>query len=291
MSGLHGIDHIVLCVRDLEAARKRFRSMGFTLTPPAIHPFGSGNSLAQMGSSFIELLSMVDPARIPPHDNARFSFAAHNADFLSRREGMSMLVLSSEDARADEARWRGAGLTTFEPVYFERCATLPDGSEAKVAFTIAFVVNENMPGAVFFCCQQHAPEAFWQPEYQRHRNGAADFSSVTLSAEDPLSHAAFFEALFGAGSVNVEGDRLDVHSALGNIEVISPVSVSRRYPDVPGLTADPEARFLGAGIRTADLGAVEACLRQSGVERVRCEDRIVVSPALCFGLALEFTQG
>jgi len=280
----------VLCVRDLDAARNRFRSMGFTLTPPASHPFGTGNSLAQMGSSFIELLSVVDPGRIPPHANERFSFAAHNADFLARREGMSMLVISSEDARADEARWREAGLTTFEPVYFERGAKLPDGSEAKVAFTIAFVLNEEMPDAVFFCCQQHAPEAFWQPEYQRHPNGAMDFASVILAAEDPRRHAAFFDALFGAGSVQVNGDALDIQTALGKVEVIPAQASARPFSGFSAIDSSSAARFVGAGIRTADLGAADACLERGGIERLRKGERIIVSAAACCGIALEFVQ-
>ncbi len=290
MSAAPGIDHIVLCVRDLSVARERFQSMGFTLTPPATHPFGTGNSLAQLGSSFVELLSVVDPARIPPHDNGRFSFAAHNAKFLSRGEGMSMLVLSSEDARADEARWREAGLKTFEPVYFERNASLPDGSEAKVAFTIAFVVNERMPNAVFFCCQQHAPEAFWQPEYQHHANGAENISSVTLSAEEPCSHERFFQALFGESGVEAAGETLRIQTRMGKVEVIPPGAVYRRFTGVPGLTRDPEARFAAAGIQVSNLDAVKACLQQGGIDCLRTQDRIMVPPAGSFGLLLEFVE-
>jgi hypothetical protein len=278
----------VLCVRDLDAARDRFRRMGFTLTPPATHPFGTGNSLAQMSSSFIELLSIVDPGRIPPHANERFSFAAHNADFLSRGEGMSMLVISSEDAHADQARWRNAGLNTFEPVYFERGAKLPDGSEAKVAFTIAFVLNQEMPNAVFFCCQQHAPEAFWQPEYQRHANGAMDVASVILAAEAPRRHAAFFEALFGAGSVHINGDVLNVHAASAKVEVIPPQVSAMRFPGVSSIDSSPSARFVAVGILTSDLGAADSCLERGGIERVRSDEHVIVSAASSHGMFLEF---
>ena len=54
-----GIDHVVLCVRDLEAARAAFQHLGFTLTPHAVHPFGTGNSLVQLQGCFIELLTVV----------------------------------------------------------------------------------------------------------------------------------------------------------------------------------------------------------------------------------------
>lgn len=278
----------MLCVRNLEAARDRFGAMGFTLTPPAAHPFGTGNSLAQMKSSFIELLTVSDPARIPPHGKGRFSFAAHNADFLSREEGMSMLVISSEDARADEERWRKAGLTTFEPVYFERAAKLPDGRDAKVAFTIAFVLNEDIPNAVFFCCQQHAPDVFWKREYQRHPNGATDFAYVILETEAPRRHAAFFEALFGAGSAEENGEMLRVHTAVGDIEIIPAEKLASRFAGVPGIEPGSPSAFVAAGIETADLAAAEACLERGGVEPMRFDERLVVPPVNCFGLALEF---
>ena len=264
--------------------------MGFTLTPTARHPFGTGNSLAQMGSSFIELLAVTDPERIPPHGDGRFSFAAHNAEFLSRREGMSMLVISSDNARADEERWRKAGLKTFEPVYFERAAKLPDGGEAKVAFTIAFVLNDDMPDAVFFCCQQHAPDAFWQPDYQRHQNGALDFSGITLAAEKPQSHAGFFKQLFGRGCVDVDGDRLNVRSALGDIQVIAPAAVSTRFDGIVDRNPGREARFVAASVRVTSLNAADACLERGGIERQRAQDRIVIPPRAACGLVLEFVE-
>ena len=290
MSPPPGIDHIVLCVRDLEKARDQFGAMGFTLTPPARHPFGTGNSLAQMGSSFIELLAVTDPERIPPHADDRFSFAAHNADFLSRREGMSMLVISSEDARADEQRWRKAGLKTFEPVYFERAAILPDGSEAQVAFTIAFVLNEDMPDAVFFCCQQHAPEVFWQPDYQRHQIGALDFSGIILVAEEPQRHAEFFKRIFGGGCVDVDGERIEVRSALGEIQVITPAAVSTRFGGIVDRNPGTEARFVAAAVRVTSLKAADACLERGGIERQRAQDRIVIPPRAACGLVLELVE-
>ena len=43
---MRGLDHLVLTVRDLDAAEARFRALGFTLTPRAHHPFGTSNNLA-----------------------------------------------------------------------------------------------------------------------------------------------------------------------------------------------------------------------------------------------------
>ncbi len=170
------LDHLVLCVRDLEQARASYAGLGFTLTPPATHPFGTANSLVQFaGSNFLELLALNDAARIPPHGPPdHFSFAAFNQAFLGRiGEGASMLVFASRDARADVAAFRARGLVTYAPFDFGRKAMLPDGREAQVGFSLAFVTHPEMPDAAFFTCQQrHPPELFWRPAYQRHANGA-----------------------------------------------------------------------------------------------------------------------
>ncbi|MFW6077427.1 MAG: VOC family protein, partial [Hyphomicrobiales bacterium] len=72
---MRGIDHLVLAVADLEAARRRYGELGFTLAPPGRHPFGTANSVIQLDGVFLELLSVAEPAEIPPHEDGRFSFA------------------------------------------------------------------------------------------------------------------------------------------------------------------------------------------------------------------------
>ena len=81
------IDHLVLAVRDLDAARATYERLGFTLTPMARHPFGTANSLVQMHGSYLELLAVADPAAIPEPTETRFSFAAFNRDTLKAAKG------------------------------------------------------------------------------------------------------------------------------------------------------------------------------------------------------------
>ena len=126
-----GIDHLVHAVHDLAAAREIFSGFGFTLTPEARHPFGTGNSLSQFQGNFLELLAVVEPEKLVPMSEGRFSFGAFNRDFLAEREGLSMLVLTSDDSERDRRLWAERGLQTFEPLHFERQARQPDGSAAK----------------------------------------------------------------------------------------------------------------------------------------------------------------
>src|SRR5437899_11081728 len=166
------LDHFVLCVRDLDAARASYERLGFTLTPKALHPFGTGNSLVQLDGNFLEMLAVVDHRLIKPVEPGEFAFAAFNERFLAAREGMSMLVFASADARRDHREFAASGLQTYKPFDFSRLAKLPDVSEVTVGFSLTFVTARRMPEAAFFVSQQHAPQSFWNPEYPRHRHGA-----------------------------------------------------------------------------------------------------------------------
>src|SRR4030081_4157368 len=98
------LDHLVICGHDLAQAALDWQSLGFTLTPTGVHPFGTSNRLAMFANNFLELLAVTNAAAVPPAAPGRFSFAAHNQHFLDTAEGMSMLALHSADAHADAAR-------------------------------------------------------------------------------------------------------------------------------------------------------------------------------------------
>ncbi|HEY6335457.1 MAG TPA: VOC family protein, partial [Alphaproteobacteria bacterium] len=139
------IDHLVVCVKDLERASAFYEQLGFTLTPRAQHPFGTANRLAQFKGNFLELLAVADRARIPPARSGHFSFGAFNAHYLERFEGMSMLVFASSDVLRDHAEFASRSLDTYAPFDFSRAARLPDGREVTVAFSLAFVTHAEMP--------------------------------------------------------------------------------------------------------------------------------------------------
>ncbi len=282
-----GIDHLVLPVRDLDAAKTAYERFGFTTTPKAQHPFGTGNVLVQLQGNFLELLSVTEPRKIRPPAAGHFSFGQFNQTFLEKRQGMSMLVFQSEDARADQAEFAGKGLTTYAPFDFSRTATLPDGKEVTVAFSLAFVTDARMPQAAFFCCQQHAPQHFWNPAYQRHRNGAVSCSEVIMIAAEPAAFAGFFAALQGEASVKVEEDALEVATNLGKVSLLAPEAFARRFPATgrQGLASDPV--FAAYQVTTRDLSAAERLLQKNGVDHRRVDGRLQIGPEQAFGLVIE----
>src|SRR5689334_22185913 len=102
---MKGINHLVLAGRDLEALRSCYQALGFTVTPRAQHPFGTGNSVVQLHGTYLELLSITVPKDVTEHSPGNFSFSAFNRDYLARNEGFSMMVLDTPDARADIQAW------------------------------------------------------------------------------------------------------------------------------------------------------------------------------------------
>jgi catechol 2,3-dioxygenase-like lactoylglutathione lyase family enzyme len=281
-------DHLVLAARDLDRQRDFYARLGFALTPRAQHPFGTANSLVQLQGNFLELLSVADPAAITRAVPGKFSFGAYNQDFLDKHEGFSMLVLASKDAAADAVEFKNLGLDAYELFRFGREATLPDGSKARVEFSLAFVTEPSMPGAVFFTCQQHAPQYFWRPEYQRHANGALRIAEVVMSAGDPARYQTFFSRLMG-DSATLSPEGLMVAGGGEQVTVLNHSALARRYPEIERRGAGESPRFEAYAIEVEELGVVKVLLTKSGIPFRATGPSLVVPPGAAFNLAIEFT--
>jgi hypothetical protein len=284
------IDHLVLAMNDLEAARESYRRMGFTLTPRAVHPWGTANSLVQLQGNFLELLSVAEPEKIAPAEPGRFGFGAFNQSFLRRRQGLSMLVFQSADAGRDQAEFRARGLETYEPFDFSRAAKLPDGSVKTVAFSLAFVTEPRMPDAAFFTCQQHAPEYFWKPDYQRHANGARTVVEVVMLANDPAGLADFFGKLIEPEAVSRSAGALRVELGAGALSVLDATRLAQRFPGIRLGDVLRKPHFAGYSIAVADLDVAEDVLERNGVAAARAGDRLQVSADHGFGTVIELTS-
>lgn len=265
------IDHLVIAVRDLEAAADAFRHLGFQVGQRNRHPWGTENRLIQFRSSFLELITVGRDAPVPPHEPGHFSFGAFVRDYLERREGLAMLVLDSPDAEADAATFSQRGIGRFEPFFFERQGRRPDGSETRVAFTLAFAMDPNLPDASFFVCQQHYPENFWNADFQKHPNGAVDVAEVTLAARDPASHSSFLSQFCGVPAIEADGSGVTL--VLRNN---ARLQVEKRF-DPTGLVA--------FSVAVPDLGRQSQILTRSGIAFGSSADQLGVD---IFGVTVNF---
>jgi catechol 2,3-dioxygenase-like lactoylglutathione lyase family enzyme len=280
------IDHLVLAVRDLDAARETYGRLGFTLTPVARHPFGTANSLAQLDGSYLELLAVVDPAAVPEPTETRFSFGAFNRDYLKEREGLSMVALQSSDAAADRTDFEKHDLPVYEPFRFERTAKGPDGVERKVAFSLAYTSDARTRGnAGFFACQHHHPENFWRPAFQHHANGAVRVDSAVFVTRDPADFHIFFT--WFTGQHDMLSTSLHVKFDLGasSIDVMSPVGFRAFFGEDAG---DDPRRFTAYRVAVQDIGKSRALLKANDVPFVEMSGASIVPSEFAHGAAVAF---
>ena len=279
-------DHLVVCVADLDAARATYQALGFTLTPPADHPFGTRNSLALMQGSFIELLTVARPEAIPAPSPGRFSFGAHNQAFLKDGEGLSMLSLQGKDARDDARAFAAEGLGDYEPFDFGRDAVMPDRRKVRVGFSLAFAVDPSFADMAFFTCQQqHPPELFWRAEFQKHANTAVRISEVVLPAEDPAAHREYLEKLMGTSATLGEGE-LAVGPDSDRLILLDEKGMTKRYPETAG--ASPRVR--ATRLLVEDLNAARKQLDRNGVPHRLAERSLIVPHTAAHGIVLEFAE-
>jgi hypothetical protein len=224
-----GLDHIVHAVHDLDAAAELYQRLGFQVSARNRHPWGTHNRIVQFDGAYIELLTVGEPEKIEPHRLRSFSFGAFHRDFLARDQGLDMILLKSRDAKADAVVYRAAGIGDYEVVNFERQGQRPDGTVIKLAFSLAFVANPNAPDIGFATCQHHFPENFWNPDFQRHANGAKRIAGAVMVAGEPSQHRDFLLAYTGVDKARDTGDGFVIDLPNATIDIMSPLDFRRRF--------------------------------------------------------------
>jgi catechol 2,3-dioxygenase-like lactoylglutathione lyase family enzyme len=284
-----GLDHLVIGVADLDAAGDFYASLGFRVGARNRHPWGTENRIVQFPGAFLELITVGDGTAIPPHGQRLFSFGAFVRDALARGDGMSMLVLESQDSRADAEHFRQAGIGDFEPFFFERQAKRPDGSQVRVAFSLAFAENSAASECAFFVCQQHEPQNFWNPIFQQHENGASGLAATFMVAAEPLAQRDFLAGFSGAAAIATADGGLLFDLPRGRIEVLTPRAAELAFGAVESAAGMPH--YAGFAVTVPELAVVEERLARQGIEHRRAERRIIVPAASARGCAIVFEQG
>jgi hypothetical protein len=283
----HGLDHVVHAVRDLDAAAEFYVRAGFIVGGRNRHPWGTHNRIVQLKNCFIEILEIAEPEKIVPHGARSFSFGAFNRDFLAHREGFSMLLLNSSDAALDARSFEAAGIGGFDVFDFAREGKRPDGTQVKLAFSLAFAADPASSNLGFAACQHHFPENFWNPAFQNHANGAKNVSGVTMVASNPVGHQSFLKAFTGVGDLHSSAVGVKAHTENGDIEILGPAA----YCDQCGSTVEVigEGMTLNAvRFTVADILQTEALQRQNAITPRRHAGRLVIPPDFARGATLIF---
>src|SRR3954447_9365945 len=222
-----GIDHTLVGVRDLEAARGTWDTLGFTLTPRGRHiGWGTGNYCVMLESGYIELLGVVDPTQF-----------LNNLDgFLEKREGLMGLAFGTDDAAACAAALKSAGVVFEGPKGLKRKLELPEG-EVMPAFELLYLDREATPSLNAFITHHLPPELIRRPEWLRHANRARRLISVPVVTEDPVRTVIGYLPLFGPDRVQVSDAMTVVDTGPGAIRFVTPKGLRTLYE---GLLPFPE---------------------------------------------------
>ena len=282
-----GLDHIVHAVRDLDAAAELYRRLGFTVGARNRHPWGTHNQLVQLPGFFVESLTVAEPEKLGS-DGFSTLFGRFNQSFLSRHEGMSILLLEGSDAAADAAAFKSAGIAASDAMRFEREGKRPDGSTVKVAFSLVFARDAGAPEAGFATCQQHFPEHFWNPAFQQHANTASGIAAVVLVAENPSDHHIFLSAFSGVRDLHATSSGVTAATPRGDIKVMDPAAYRSHFGTEPP-DVSHGARLAALQFRVRDRAALVAALRAGGITFASHMEQIVVPPERAMGATIVFT--
>jgi catechol 2,3-dioxygenase-like lactoylglutathione lyase family enzyme len=282
-----GLDHIVHAVRDLDAAAEFYSRAGFTVGARNRHAWGTHNYIVQFPGVFIELIAIGEPELIRIGAPGTFSFGAFLRDFLAREEGLAMLVLEGKGAVEDAAAFRAAGIGNFKPFNFEREARRPDGSPVKVAFSLAFAADEKAPDIGYFTCQQHHPENFWNPAFQKHPNGAAGIAGIVMVSENPEDHRHFVSAFSGERHIDADANGISATTPRGIIQVMNPSAWrAATGTEPPDLTRGAHLAAISFIVR--DKAAAMSALKSSGIAVTERDGSVIVPPDAAHGATLIF---
>lgn len=280
-----GIDHVIHLVRDLDAAAMLYEKLGFLVSGRNKHPFGTHNRIVQLDGCYVEILEVAEPEKIKG-EGGPTSFAHFHRDFLTRNgEGLSGLVLSSDDAHADQKIFDQAGFGGFTPFDFGRTGKRPDGSDAELAFSLSFLREPTSADVMTFTVQHKRPENFWFPELQRHPNGARRVSCAVFTAESPTDHQYFLQAFTGLRDVRSTSLGVTAETPRGGVQITEP----RPFEDAFGTKPQPSTglRF-GAVIFSGDGKKIRERVPANGIAARESHGRLIVH---AHGAVLAFEAG
>jgi hypothetical protein len=276
-SAIAGIDHTLVGVRDLEAARAAWEKLGFRLTPRGRHiGWGTGNYCIMLERGYIELLGILDPTQF-----------TNNLDkFLAEREGLLGFAFRSLDNDAT-AKWLAAqGLTPDGPKDLKRALELEEG-EALPAFRLVFLPPSETPGLRAFFCQHLTPDLIRRGAWIVHAIRAVSLKSVVTVVERPGDLAPAYARLFGADAVSADGDSLRVDCGEGELLFVTYDGLQRLYPEI-AVTRRAEPWTAAMQIGVLILADAADYLDYKGVKFVNTSRGMAVLPDQVNGTIVEF---
>ena len=279
-AAITGVDHSIIGVADLEAARAAYQAMGFTMTPRGRHiGWSTANYCIMFERDYIELLGIVEPDGYS---------AGLDAILAEKGEGLLKLALRSKDAARTHEFFKNRSLITEPVKELARKLEAPEGTVLP-EFRLVHPKPAATPGLASFVCQHLTPKMVWRPQWYQHRNTATRVRSYAILADDPSALAEGWVRIFGVGAVSRDGAWLSVETGAARLDFLPWDELPAAFSDVE--FARPQAgRILGMTISVTDLVETAVCLAEAEAACMRTDEGITVLPESARGLAISFVQ-
>ena len=248
---LSRIDHVMICVPDLEQGIAAYTRIGFNIYPGGVHPGrGTHNAIAFHGEDYLELMSVRDRAE---HVASAGGGQTRLLEFLAAGGGFRYIAVQSDDLAADVAAMRARGVDVSDAVDGGR--RTPAGQELR--WRSAALGGRN-PLPIFFI-QHLTPLAERRRQVSRaggHPNGVQRVDRVYIAVPDVASAAAAYARVLGIPVPAVQrGNVIKADMAVFNL---GPTGLTVAQPAEPGPAAEALARR-GSGpfqvlYRTSSMG-------------------------------------
>jgi hypothetical protein len=179
---IHGIDHLVIVVKDLDQAARDYRQLGFTVVPGGQHPVGSHNVLISFADgSYLEIIAFY-----------REAIDHRWWDPLQKGERLVDFCLQTDDLRGDTAKLQNAAVAINNPVPWSR--KRPDGYELKWLLSLA---TGSHRGVAPFLIEDVTPRAERIPQQFTHANQITGIDKVVVVVGELGQIDRWYSALLG----------------------------------------------------------------------------------------------
>lgn len=294
MTGTLGIDHPLVGVRDLEAARETYQSLGFAMKPPGRHPWGTSTALVIFRRQLLELVSIWNDDLLDSYAAGELRFGRHVASHLGQREGVALSALYSDDAEADAAAVVSRHGHCDGTIRFGRDVVLADGTADRTSTVLKVFTRPGLPRLSMFACQQFRRDLIEFPEWMDHPNSATGFASATILAEpeDQDRVRDWLQCLHGI-TAEPTAWGFQVHTGNGWWRVASRDSAEALFRPVPELLApDGAPSVVSLDLRITDPDRLRPFLKSGDFAYREIGRHLVLTETdRLGGILLSFQEG
>jgi len=274
-----GLDHLIIGVRDLEAARQQWGRLGFNSTPRGRHVgWATANYCIMFEMDYLELLGIVDPT----------AFSNGLDRLLEGGEGLMGIALGSADPKTTAAAWREAGLASAAEKPLMRLLE-SESPALELRFTNVMMEPADRAGLNLFACHHLTPEPMRRPAWLRHPNGARRIGGLTIIADDVEPLAALGSKVVGSAAVTRTDGVRTIHAGRTPILLATPDDAAMLHPGFALPEAAPEPNLAVMEIVVGDIDATARFLDGQGVPHRRESAAVLVDPEPATGVCLAFT--